>query len=36
MVELWAEFMWLFIGEVLIIEMCLNEPAVNQNSTAIE
>jgi hypothetical protein len=36
MVELWTELMWLFIGEVLIIKICLNEPAVNQNSAAIE
>jgi len=28
--------MWLFIGEVFIFEMCFNEPAVNQNSLAIE
>jgi hypothetical protein len=34
--EFSTEFMLLFIGEVLIFEMCLNEPAVNQNSLAIE
>jgi len=36
MVELWTELMWLFVGEVFIIEMCLNERAVNQNSLTIE
>jgi hypothetical protein len=32
MVELWTELMWLFIGEVFVVEICLNDPAVNQNS----
>jgi hypothetical protein len=31
-----TELMWLFNVEVFIIEIFLNEPAVNQNSTAFE
>jgi hypothetical protein len=36
MMEFCTEFMWLFIGEVFVIKMCLNEPEVNQNIPAIE
>jgi hypothetical protein len=35
MMEFWIEFMWLFVGEVFIIKMYLNEPAVNQNMPGI-
>jgi len=36
MMDFCTELIWLFIVEVLKIEMCLNETAVNQNRTAIE
>jgi hypothetical protein len=36
MMEFCTELMRLFIGEVFMFEMCLNESTVNQNSTAIE
>jgi len=35
MMEFWTEFMWQFVGEVFIIKMCLNEPAVNQKMLGI-
>jgi hypothetical protein len=36
LMEFSTEFMRLFIGEVFIIEICYNEPAVNQNCPAME